>query len=389
MTTTTELLLTEEETMLRAAAREFADAEIAPRAARLDATGEFPWENMRGLARLGFLGLGVDEAYGGGGGTTRQMVVAVEEIARACAATATVLGAHLSLCTQYIHMFGTDGQKRQFIPPLVSGETIGAFALTESGSGSDAAAMRTTADRSNGGYLLNGSKTFITNAPEAGVMVVMATMDRRMGARGVCSFIVEMDTPGVTVNPLHGKMGIRASSAAEVVFDDCAVPSENRMGAEGDGFRMTMEVLNASRMTIAAQCVGIAQAAYDAALAYVKEREAFGKKLAEFQGLQWYLVDMATGIETARLITLKAATLKDAGRPFVTEASMAKMHASRVAVECADKAVQMHGGAGYFAPSDVERYYRDAKVQEIYEGATEIQRLIIARNLLAGAGDGR
>jgi len=389
MTTTTELLLTEEETMLRAAAREFADAEIAPRAARLDATGEFPWENMRGLAQLGFLGLGVDEAYGGGGGTTRQMVVAVEEIARACAATATVLGAHLSLCTQYIHMFGTDGQKRQFIPPLVSGETIGAFALTEPGSGSDAAAMRTTADRSNGGYLLNGSKTFITNAPEAGVMVVMATMDRRMGAPGISSFIVEMDTPGVTVNPLHGKMGIRASSAAEVVFENCAVPSENRMGAEGDGFRMTMEVLNASRMTIAAQCVGIAQAAYDAALAYVKEREAFGKKLAEFQGLQWYLVDMATGIETARLITLKAATLKDAGRPFVTEASMAKMRASRVAVECADKAVQMHGGAGYFAPSDVERYYRDAKVQEIYEGTTEIQRLIIARNLLAGGGAGR
>ena len=385
MTTTTELLLTEEETMLRAAAREFADAEIAPRAAHHDATGEFPWENMRGLARLGFLGLGVDEAYGGGG-TTRQLVVAVEEIARACAATATVLGAHLSLCTQYIHMFGTDGQKRQFIPPLVSGEIIGAFALTEPGSGSDAAAMRTTADRSNGGYLLNGSKTFITNAPEAGVMVAMATMDRRMGARGVCSFIVEMDTPGITVNPLHGKMGIRASSAAEVVFDDCAVPSENRMGAEGDGFRMTMEVLNASRMTIAAQCVGIAQAAYDAALAYVKEREAFGKKLAEFQGLQWYLVDMATGIETARLITLKAATLKDAGRPFVTEASMAKMHASRVAVECADKAVQMHGGAGYFAPSVVERCYRDAKVQEIYEGTTEIQRLIIARNLLAGGG---
>ena len=389
MMTTTELLLTEDETMLRSAAREFADGEIAPRAAALDATGEFPWENMRGLAEMGFLGLGIDEEYGGGGGTTRQLVVAVEEISRACAATATVLGAHLSLCTQYIHMFGTDGQKRQFIPPLVSGESIGAFALTEPGSGSDAAAMRTTAARANGGYVLNGSKTFITNAPEAGVMVVMATMDRNMRARGISSFIVETDAPGMTVNPLHGKMGIRASSAAEVVFEDCAVPSENRMGAEGDGFRMTMEVLNASRMAIAAQCVGIAQAAYDAALAYVKEREAFGKKLAEFQGLQWYLADMATGIETARLITLKAATLKDAGRPFVTEASMAKMHASRVAVECADKAVQMHGGAGYFAPADVERYYRDAKVQEIYEGTTEIQRLIIARNLLADGGGER
>ena len=379
---TTELLLTEEETMLRAAAREFADAELAPRAARLDADCEFPWENMRGLADMGFLGLGIDEKHGGGGGTTRQLVVAVEEIARACAATATVLGAHLSLCSQYINMFGTEGQKRQFLPPLISCETIGAFALTEPGSGSDAAAMRTTGARSNGGYILNGSKTFITNAPEAGVMIAMATMDRSMGARGINAFIVEMDTPGISVNPLHGKMGIRASSAAEVLFENCAIPAENRLGAEGDGFRMTMEVLNASRMTIAAQCVGIAQAAYDAALSYIKEREAFGKKLAEFQGLQWYLVDMATSIETARLITLKAATLKDAGLPFVTEASMAKMHASRVAVECADKAVQMHGGAGYFAPADVERYYRDAKVQEIYEGTTEIQRLIIARNLL-------
>lgn len=380
---TAEILLTEEETMLRAAAREFADAEIAPRAARLDAACEFPWDSMRGLARLGFLGLGIDEEYGGGGGTTRQLVVAVEEIARACAATATVLGAHLSLCSQYINMFGTEGQKRRFLPPLVSCETIGAFALTEAGSGSDAAAMRTMGERSNGGYILNGSKTFITNAPEAGVMVVMASVDRSMGARGVNAFIVETDTPGVSVNPLHGKMGIRASSAAEVVFENCAVPAENRLGAEGDGFRMTMEVLNASRMAIAAQCVGIAQAAYDSALSYIKEREAFGKKLAEFQGLQWYLVDMATSIETARLITLKAATLKDAGQPFVTEASMAKMHASRVAVECADKAVQMHGGAGYFAPADVERYYRDAKVQEIYEGTTEIQRLIIARNLLS------
>ncbi len=378
----TELLLTEEETMLRSAVRELAESELAPRAAHYDQTCEFPWENVKGMAEMGLLGLGIGEEYGGSGGTTRQLVVAVEEVARACAATATVLGAHLSLCAQYINMFGTEGQKREFIPPLVSGEKIGAFALTEPGSGSDAAAMRATGKLSNGGYVLNGSKTFITNAPEAGTMVVMATRDRSMGARGVNAFIVEADSPGITIDPLHGKMGIRASSAAEVVFDGCAVPAENRMGEDGDGFRMTMEVLNASRMSIAAQCVGIAQAAYDAALAYVKQREAFGKKLAEFQGLQWYLVDMATGIETSRLLTLKAATLKDQGRPFVTEASMAKLYCSRVAVECADKAVQMHGGAGYFAPTNVERYYRDAKVQEIYEGTTEIQRLIIARNLL-------
>ena len=378
----TELLLNEEEMMLRSAVREFADAELAPRAAGYDESGEFPYDNFKGLAQLGILGLGIDEEYGGSGGTTRQMVVAVEEIARGCAATATILGAHLSLCTQYIEMFGTEGQKSEFIPPLVSGEKVGAFALTEPGAGSDAAALTTTGTRSNGGYVLNGAKTFITNAPEAATMVVMATQDRALGSRGINTFIVETDTPGIEINPLHGKMGIRASSAAEILFDKCAVQEENRMGKEGDGFRMTMEVLNASRMAIAAQCVGIAQASYDAALSYVKEREAFGQKLAEFQGLQWYLVDMATKIETARLLTLKSATLKDEGRPFITEASMAKMYCSRVAVECADKAVQMHGGAGYFAPTNVERYYRDAKVTEIYEGTTEVQRLIIARNLL-------
>ena len=378
----TELLLNEEELMLRNVVREFAESELAPRAADYDQSGEFPYDNIRGLAQLGILGMGIDEEYGGSGGTTRQMVVAVEEIARGCAATATILGAHLSLCAQYIGMFGTAGQKREFIPPLASGEKIGAFALTEPGAGSDAAAISTTCARSNGGYVLNGAKTFITNAPEAATMVVMATQDRKLGSRGVNSFIVETDTPGIQINPLHGKMGIRASSAAEVVFDNCAVQEENRMGSDGDGFGMTMEVLNASRMTIAAQCVGIAQAAYDAALSYVKQREAFGQKLSEFQGLQWYLVEMATNIETARLLTLKSATLKDRGRPFVTEASMAKLYCSRVAVECADKAVQMHGGSGYFAPASVERYYRDAKVAEIYEGTTEIQRLIIARNLL-------
>ena len=281
----TELLLNEEELMLRNVVREFADSELAPRAAGYDESGEFPYDNFRGLAQIGILGLGIDEEYGGTGseGATRQMVVAVEEIARGCAATATILGAHLSLCTQYIDMFGTEGQKREFIPPLVSGEKVGAFALTEPGAGSDAAALTTAGTRSNGGYILNGTKTFITNAPEADTMVVMATQDRALGSRGINSFIVEADAPGIEINPLHGKMGIRASSAAEIVFDNCAVQEENRMGSEGDGFRMTMEVLNASRMAIAAQCVGIAQAAYDAALAYVKQREAFGQKLAEFQ----------------------------------------------------------------------------------------------------------
>ena len=375
-------MLTEEELLLRSTIREFADRELAPRAAAYDESGEFPWENVRGLAELGLFGLGVDEEYGGSGGTMRQVAVAIEEIARGCAATSTVYAAHLSLATQFIDVFGTEGQRRRFVPPLAQGEVLGAFALTEAGGGSDAGALRTAVTKSDGGYLLNGSKTFITNAAEAGVMVVMATHDPALGTRGVDALIVEPDMGGVTFNPLHGKMGIRASSTAEVVFQDCPVPTENRLGGEGEGFRLAMQVLNASRIGIAAQGVGIAQAAYEAAVEYAKQREAFGQPIAEFQAVQWMIADAATGIAAARALTMEAATLRDQGEPFATEASMAKLFASRVAVESADKAVQIHGGAGYFAPSPVERYYRDAKVTEIYEGTSEIQRLIIARSIL-------
>jgi butyryl-CoA dehydrogenase len=356
-------LLSEEELILRNTVREFADKEIAPRAAHYDETSEFPWDNVHGLGDLGLFGLGVDEAYGGSGGTTRQVAIAIEEIARACAATSTTYAAHLSLAVEFIQMFGTEGQKRQFIPPLVTGRSIAAFALTEASGGSDAGSLQTTARRSNGSYILNGSKTYITNAPEADVFVLLATMDRSLGTRGVIALIMERDTPGITINPLGKKMGIRASSTAEVVFDNCAVPVENRLGNEGEGFRATMEMLNQSRISIAAQCVGLAQACYDAALKYAQERRAFGQRIADFQGLQWMLVDMATAVETARLLVQKAATLRDAGQPFATEASMAKLYCSRVAVENADKAVQIHGGVGYFAPTDVERYYRDANIR--------------------------
>ena len=375
-------LLSEDELLLKNTVREFADNELAPRAAHYDETGDFPWDNMRGLADLGLLGLGIDQEYGGGGGTARQTAVAVEEIARACAATSTIYIAHLSLCTQFIQMFGTEGQKQQFIPPLVRGEKIGAFALTEPEAGSDPASMTTTATRTNGSYQLNGTKTFITNAVEASTFVVLATMDRTLRTRGISALILEKGERGLSVSRLPGQMGIRASSTAEVVFDNCLVPEENRLGEEGSGFREAMDVLNASRIGIAAQCVGIAQAAYDAALDYARQRKAFGQRLSEFQGLQWMLVDMATSIDAARLLTLRAATLWDRGRPSATEASMAKLYASRVAVENSNKAVQIHGGAGYFAPANVERYYRDAKVTEIYEGTSEMQRLIIARNLI-------
>ncbi|MCL0029009.1 acyl-CoA dehydrogenase family protein, partial [Dehalococcoidia bacterium] len=307
---------------------------------------------------------------------------AVEEIAKACAATSTIYIAHVSLCTQFIHMFGTEEQKRQFIPPLVRGDKIGAFALTEPEAGSDPASMKTMATPSNGSYHVSGTKTFITNAIEASTFVVMTTMDRGRRTRGINALVIEKGAPGMSVTRLPGQMGIRASSTSEVIFENFPVPDKNRLGEEGSGFREAMEVLNTSRISIAAQCVGIAQAAYDAALNYTQQRRAFGQRLAEFQGLQWMLVDMATAVDAARLLTLRAATLRDKNIPSVTEASMAKLFASRVAVENSDKAVQMHGGAGYFAPANVERYYRDAKITEIYEGTSEIQRLIIARNLI-------
>ena len=378
-----DLLLSEDELLLKSTVREFADKELAPRAAAYDESGEFPWHNVRGLAALGLFGLTIGEEYGGSGGTMRQVAVACEEIARGCGATSVIYIAHLSLCAQFISMFGTGAQKQRFIPPLARAESIGAFALTEPGSGSDAAAMRTTATRSDGHYVLNGTKLFTTNAVEADIFVVLATHDVSLRTRGIDALVVTRDTEGFTINPQHGKMGMRASSTAELVFEDCPVPEENRLGEEGEGFRQTLQVLSASRVPIAAQCVGIAQAAYEESVRYAKQREAFGQPIAGFQAIQWMIADMATNIEAARLLTHRAASLKDAGKPFATEASMAKLFASRVAVEAADKAVQIHGGTGYFAPTTVERLFRDARVTEIYEGTSEIQRLIIARDILA------
>ena len=378
----TDLLLTEEELLLRAAVRDFSDQELAPRAAAYDQSGEFPADNVRGLVELGLFGLTVEERYGGSGGTTRQLVVAVEEIARGCGSTSVVYLAHLSLCTQFIQMFGNEAQKQKFLPPLARAEKIGAFALTEPGAGSDAAAMRVSATRSNGRYLLNGTKLFTTNAEEADTFVVLATVDPTLGARGVLALVVTRDSNGFLINPQHGKMGMRATSTSELVFEDCPVPEENRLGGEGKGFGMTMQVLDASRIGIAAQCVGLAQGAYEASVQYAKQRQAFGRHLSDFQGIQWAIADMATNIDAARLLTYRAATLRDRGLPLAKEASMAKLYASRVAVETADKAVQIHGGTGYFAPTTVERLFRDAKLTEIYEGTSEIQRMIIARDIL-------
>ena len=375
-------LLAENELLIRNTVRDFSDQALAPRAAKYDGNEQFPLDNIQGLSELGLFGLTVAERYGGGGGTTRQLAIVSEEIARGCAATSVIYIAHLALCTQFIHTVGNEVQKKKYLPVLCSAEKIGAFALTEPESGSDAAAMRTSAIIEGDNYIINGTKHFITNAPDADIFILIATQDYKLRSKAVDAIIVEKGSNGMTVRPMHGKMGIRASSVAEITFEDCHVPVENRIGEERDGFKETMEMLNLSRIYIAAQAVGIAQASYEAAISYAKYRKAFGTNLSDFQGIRWILSDMATNIEAARLLVQKAATLKDNGLPFVTEASMAKLFASRIAVESADKALQIHGGIGYFAPTPVERYYRDAKVTEIYEGSSEIQKLIIARNIL-------
>ena len=378
------VFLTEDERLLRLAVRELADKELAPRASHYDQNEEFPWENLRRIAEMGLFGLTIDEEYGGSGGTARQLAVVIEELARGCGATSVVYIAHLALCAQYLHRFGSERQKRELLQPLVSLASVGAFALTEPGAGSDAASIRTSLSRVDGHLLLNGTKLFTTNAVEADIFVVLATHDPEQGTNGIDAVVVERGTPGFTINPQHGKMGMRGSSTAELVFEGCRIPEENRLGGEGVGWAQTMDVLNASRVGIAAQCVGLAQAAYESALQYTGQREAFGRQLSGFQSVQWKLADMATEIDAARLLVYRAASLLDDGAPFVTEASMAKLFASRVAVECADRAVQLHGGTGYFAPTTAERLYRDARVTEIYEGTSEVQRMIISRGILGG-----
>ena len=378
-----EIFLNEEELMLQNTVREFSLSKIAPRASDFDQNEKFPSENFHDIATLGLLGLEISPKYGGSGGTARQQSIVVEQLARACAATSTIYIAHLSLCCRFISMYGSENQKREILPGLVSGSKVGAFALTESVSGSDAAGMITTLKPQKNGFIINGSKTYITNAVEASTIIVMATIDPKLRSKGVNALIVDSKSPGITINPIHGKMGIRASSIAEIVFENVFVPKENLISNESNGFKNTMNVLNASRISIAAQCVGIAQSANDAALDYTQNRKAFGQNLSEFQGIQWQLADIATEIEAARLLTLKAATLRDSKKPFIKEASMAKLFGSKIAVKSANTALQIHGGLGYISPTPVERYYRDAKITEIYEGSSEIQKLIIARNILS------
>ena len=381
-----DLLLSDDEILLKNTVSDYSKNELAPRAAGYDESGLFPWDNVTEIGELGLFGLTIPEEYGGSGGTTRQLAIAAEEIPKGCAATSVIYIAHLSLCTQFINMFGSEEQKRNYLPDLASGKKVGAFALSEPGAGSDAAAIKTSAVRSNGHYVVNGIKTWISNAPEASIFVTLATSDTSKNHKGIEALIVESNTEGIVTNQLHGKMGVRASTVGEIIFDNVLVPVKNRMGEDEQGFRQTMEVLNASRISIGAQCVGIAQAALEAAVDYAIHREAFGGPLSDLQGIQWMIAEMATEIEAARQLVMKSASLRDANLPFATEASMSKLYGSKVAMESAHKAVQIHGATGYFAPTPVERYFRDARVTEIYEGTSEIQKLVIAKNILKKQG---
>src|SRR5262245_8089782 len=374
--------LTEPQRQLRDTVRAFAEARIKPVAAEHDRTGRFPREIMAGLGELGALGVFIPEAYGGAGFDHVSYALAVEEVSAACGATGASYSAHASLVCWPILALGTEEQRRRYLPKLASGEWLGSFALSEPGVGSDAGGLATTARRSGDGYVLNGAKKFITNAPHAGLRIVFASLDGSRGNKSIAAFLVETTSPGWEVLRVEEKMGLHAAHTAQLAFTDLYVPRENLLGREGEGFKLAMRTLDGGRIGIAAQAVGIARAALEASVAYAQERRAFGQSLADFQGIQWKLADMATAVEAARLLTLRAATLKEQGKPYTKEASMAKLYASETAMNVATQAVQIHGGYGYTREFPVERHFRDAKATEIYEGSSEIQRLIIAGQLL-------
>jgi alkylation response protein AidB-like acyl-CoA dehydrogenase len=373
---------TEEQQLLRRTVREFAEAEIGPHVMEWDESQHFPMELLPKLAALGLTGIQFAEEYGGAAMSSVDYCICIEELARVCPAIALSVAAHNGLCTAHIAMFGTDAQKTQFLPRLVTGEVLGAWGLTEAGAGSDAAGMRTAAVRQGDEWTLNGSKTFITHGRIGGVMVVIAVTDRTKGHRGISAFVVEHGTPGMAAGKKENKLGMRASDTSEVVFQDCHVPAANLLGQEGEGFINTLQVLDAGRIGIAALSVGLAQGAYEAARTYALQRRQFGQPIAAFQAIQWKLADNATRIEAARLLTYRAAYLKDRGARTTRESSMAKLFASEIAVKAADDCVQIHGGYGFVKDYPAEKFFRDVKLVTIGEGTSEIQRLVIARQLL-------
>jgi alkylation response protein AidB-like acyl-CoA dehydrogenase len=353
-----------------------------PIARHTDETGEFPWQTFKKLAELGLMGLPFPEQYGGAGGDTVSYALAVEEISAACGSTGLTYAAHVSLGSWPIYAFGSETQKRRYLVPLTRGEGLGAFALTEPQAGSDAAALRTTAVKDGDAWVLNGQKMWITSGSIADVVLVAAVTDPGRGARGISNFIVEKGTRGFIPGKDEPKMGLKGSVTCQLFFEDCRVPAENLLGQPNEGFAQFMKTLDGGRISIGAMALGLGRAAFEAAVAYAKERRAFGRAIAEFQAIQWKLADMATGLEAARLLIYQAAVRKDQGRPYTREAAMAKLFASEAAERACFEAIQIHGGYGYSREYPVERYYRDNRLTQIGEGTSEIQRLVIARQVL-------
>jgi alkylation response protein AidB-like acyl-CoA dehydrogenase len=374
--------LTEEQELIRNTAREFAEKEVRAVGIEIDKTHQPPLKTIARMAELGFFGLTIPEEYGGSGGDFLSYICVAEEIGRACAVHANILSVHTAVCSMTILTMGNEEQKKKYLPQLTSGKRIGAFAVTEPGAGSDAAAQKTVAVLEGDHYVLNGSKCFITNGGIAGLFVVLAMTDPNLGTKGLTAFLVERESPGFVVGQAEEKMGQHGSSTTELIFNNCIVPEENVLGKVGEGFKVVMKSLDTGRISIATQALGLAQAALEASIEYAKERKQFGKPISANQGIQWMIADMSTAVEAARLLIQNAATRKMLGLPFSKESAMAKMYASEVAMDVTTKAIQIHGGIGYTTKYPVERYFRDAKVIEIYEGSNQIQRMVIARSVL-------
>ena len=374
--------LTEEQLQLKRSLREFAEREILPNVMKWDEAGCFPMEVIKELGKMGVLGVIFPAEYGGAGLGYVEYVIAIEELSRVDGSVGIIVAAHNSLCSNHIFVAGSEEQKRKYVPKLATGEFLGAWGLTEPGSGSDAGGARMSAVRNKKGWVLNGTKTFITNGSYADVAVVIAVTDKTAHTHGLSAFIVEKGTKGFRPGKKENKLGLRASDTAELIFEDCQVPDDALLGKEGDGFIDAMRVLDGGRISIAALALGMAQGAYEAALKYSRQRRQFGKAISEFQAIQWKLADMATEIDAARLLTMRAAAMKDAGLKTTLESSMAKLYAGEVAVKCANEGVQIHGGYGFIKDYPAEKFYRDVKLCTIGEGTSEIQRLVIARQIL-------
>jgi alkylation response protein AidB-like acyl-CoA dehydrogenase len=370
--------LTDEQLMIQTMIRDFSREIIAPTAMERDKTREFPTEILKRMAELGLLGMMVPPEYNGSGADTVSYVLALSEVAYACASTAVIMSVHNSIVCESIMRYGSEDQKQRYLKSLATGEIIGAFAMTEPHAGSDPSRQSTKAVRDGDHYILNGNKRFITTGKNAGLVIVTAKTDEAMRHKGISAFLVNKDALGLTVGNLENKMGLRASDTVDLIFEDCRVPAEDRLGQEGDGFSIAMSALDGGRIGIAAQSIGVAQAAFDATIQYTQEREQFGQAISKFQGLRWIVADMATDIEAARQLAFSAAAMKDRGENYTMQASMAKLFASEMVNRVTAKAVQLHGGYGFIREYPVERYYRDARVFTIYEGTSEIQRVVIS-----------